>query len=53
MHRMQWNAMLMMTRYADEHIETYRMDLRQKLFYKVVHIIQDYSLIKQVIIFIL
>jgi hypothetical protein len=26
MHRMRWTTMIMITRYADEHIETYYID---------------------------
>ena len=39
-YQMQWNAMLMMSWYVDEHIETYGIDKKRKAFYKVVHIIQ-------------
>jgi hypothetical protein len=36
--------MIAMTWYADEHIETYSKDSRQR-FYKVVHIIQEQLLL--------
>jgi hypothetical protein len=52
MHLMRWNAMIMMTSYVDEHNELIE-GIKAKSFVRGSPHHQDYSLLKQVIFFML